>query len=143
MSHPVITDDVSPAIAEALQELFMSGDSQAYAVADCLNDIASNGDEQATDEFLVTCAEEIISAADRVIQAVNPRVIGANTKTTIEVETGKLALVLRLAITVANHLDAVRDQGRHAAASPTMNLRLLVDDMQQQLANKKEGNDVG
>ena len=73
MSHPAITDGVSPAIAEALQELFMSGDSQAYAVADCLNDIASNGDEKATDEFLVTCAEEIIAAADRVIQAVNLR----------------------------------------------------------------------
>lgn len=64
------SENLSAKAAEELQELGDSGDSQAFAVADCLNTIAENGGDQSTDEYLIGCAQEIITAAQRFIDEV-------------------------------------------------------------------------
>lgn len=61
---------VSPDVAAALDSMAISGSSETIAVAECLNTIAENGDEQATDDFLLGCAEELIEAARGFIRRV-------------------------------------------------------------------------
>lgn len=67
------TEELSERAKAVINELFNSGSSEAHAVADCLNTIAENGDDgelnQASDEYIVTCAKQIIEAARRVIAA--------------------------------------------------------------------------
>ena len=62
--------EISLKVQKALHELWRSGTSEGKAVAECLNDIASNGDEQATDAFLLTCAEEIRDWANAFIDKI-------------------------------------------------------------------------
>lgn len=64
------SENLSAKVAEVIQELGDSGDSQAFAVADCLNTIAENGGDQSTNEYLIGCAQEIITAAQRFISEV-------------------------------------------------------------------------
>jgi hypothetical protein len=63
-------EDLSDKAREALQGLADSCSSEAAGVADTLNTIAENGEEQATDEHLVGCAEEIRDYAVSFIQEV-------------------------------------------------------------------------
>lgn len=66
------SDNLSAKMQEILEELDSSGSSEAIAVADCLNTIAENGDDQATDEHMLCCAEEIRDYAQRVIDNLGP-----------------------------------------------------------------------
>jgi len=61
--------ELSDKASEVLTQLAESGQSESIDVADCLNTIAENGEEQAADEYLVGCAEEMIEAAQAVITA--------------------------------------------------------------------------
>jgi hypothetical protein len=62
-------EELSAQASEILTSLATSGQSESAAVADCLNTIAENGGIQATDAYLVCCAEMIIEAAQDVITA--------------------------------------------------------------------------
>lgn len=50
---------MSPKFRAILKALENSGDSEALAIVDCLRGIAKNGGEQAKDEYLLDCAENI------------------------------------------------------------------------------------
>lgn len=65
------TENLSERAQEIINELFDSGSSESHAVADCLNTIAENGNDQATDKHLVCCSEQIIAAAQRVIDGIS------------------------------------------------------------------------
>lgn len=56
-----------------IEQLIESGDSQALAVGECLQTIAENGYEQSSNQFLIGCAQEIIAASQRFIDALRPR----------------------------------------------------------------------
>jgi hypothetical protein len=70
MSTNEASANLDSKLAEIIQEMLDSGDSQQYAVADCLNTIASNGEGQETPGFIVISAEEIRSAAESFIKRV-------------------------------------------------------------------------
>lgn len=57
------SDELSAKAEHTLRGLADSGSSEAATVADCLNTIADNGDEQAEDEYLAGCAEQIAGHA--------------------------------------------------------------------------------
>jgi len=67
MFHDTLADELSDKASLKLTEMLDSYDAQQLIVAEGLNTIASNGAEQATDEFLIGCAEEIIAAAQDFI----------------------------------------------------------------------------
>lgn len=54
---------LSAAAALELKTLADCGSSEAYCLADCLNTIAGNSEEQASDEHLSACAEELLGYA--------------------------------------------------------------------------------
>ena len=62
---------LSDKVHNTLQNFVDSCSSEAAAVADCLNTIASNGGDQATDEYLIGCAEEIRDWAQDFINTVH------------------------------------------------------------------------
>jgi len=74
MSWCTPADVLSPNAKQVLTDMASNGSSEAAAVADCLNTIASNGEEQATDRYLVGCAEEIRDYAIRFINLMRPLV---------------------------------------------------------------------
>ena len=55
---------MSEKLADILERMARSGQTEQIAVAECLIDIAQNGDG---DDFLLVCAEEIRDAAQEII----------------------------------------------------------------------------
>ncbi len=66
-------DEPSELVEKLLTEMENSSQSEALGVADCLRTIAANGGEQATDEHLLTCAEEMIGWLEHFIAQVSGR----------------------------------------------------------------------
>lgn len=64
---------LDPQLQAKLSEMWNSGDSQQIAVADCLLMIADNGDDSATLDFMQCCAEEMLAAAQAVIEFIQKR----------------------------------------------------------------------
>ena len=138
MSHPMIVEDISAPIAAELEAMFNSGSSEQYAVADCLNTIAENGEDQATDEHLVACAEEIRNAAQRVISVINPEITMSPETAAAMDSMGELDIFDRLvyhAEQAAQQLDAVAEQGRESARAYAGNLRRAINAVKFHLQN--------
>lgn len=70
MSWFTPAEGLSQKALESLKGLADSGSSEYSGVADTLNTIAENSDEQASDEHLIGCAEQIIEAARGFIKDV-------------------------------------------------------------------------
>lgn len=74
-------EHLDPKTAEVLKDLAEAGGSESAAVAEALNTIAENAVEddieQATNEYLMGCADEIIDAARYFIDRVKPPLVEA------------------------------------------------------------------
>jgi hypothetical protein len=55
----VLSENLSEKAGAVLKEMESACSSEAASVVDALNTIAENGGENASDDFLLTCAEEI------------------------------------------------------------------------------------
>ena len=76
MSDPALAPGLSPHAARILSQLMQSGQSEDAGVADILNTIALNDADSVSDEFLRTCAQEIIEAAHTFLHATaEPQII--------------------------------------------------------------------
>lgn len=67
-----LSNNLSPKASEVITRLANSNDSQSKAIAEFLNDVASNGEGQEADEFLLTCAGELVKAASAVVATLSP-----------------------------------------------------------------------
>lgn len=77
-----VVDEPSELVERLLTEMEQSGQSEALGVADCLRTIAANGGEQATDEHLLVCAEEMMGWLEYFIQQVSGK--ATDTKKLVE-----------------------------------------------------------
>lgn len=71
MSWATSSKHLSSTARSALKSLDSCGSSEAAAVCDCLTTIAENDEEQAQDDYLAGCAEEIVGYALRFIKEVD------------------------------------------------------------------------
>ena len=67
MSWFCVASGMSDNAKDILRDMVTACSSEASAVAECLNTIAENGEEQASDTFLIGCAEEIRDWAQEFI----------------------------------------------------------------------------